>query len=543
MDLQCSSPNRGSLSLAASVSLMLVAMLGVYGPSVYRLYFAEGQSLGGNTSSILLLVALFLFLYGLPRQLSRPAPSQPWLGWSLAALALLMYVVGNLLLLPMLTVGALIPFLAAIVCLQLGLPACRALLLPLLLLLFVIPLPYVITDVIVQPMKQLISIAAENILYWLGYPVARSGVLLTLGGYQLLVADACSGINSLFSLEAIALLYLNAVKRESGWRNLIIAVLIFPISMLANTLRVLILALMTYHLGNDVAQGFMHEASGLLLFALALFVIISLDSLLDRWFKSQPQSTQDGEPVPHNSDAAAAVSSTVVASVQRWPSAMVFSALLLITAGTSHLFIANRTLLAQTHRLDLATLVPTQFADWQQLPVTNSQTILPETQAALDTLYDQQLVRTYSNGQGQQIMLSIAYGQDQSNDVSQVHRPEICYVGQGFVIKQAEPLTLTLDGQRVIAKKMVTEQGARHEPLIYWMLVGDKTVHAGWQRKLLQLSYAAQGVIPDGLLFRVSSIDPEDNRAFALQESFIRDLLAAIPASQRHLLIGQGHVR
>ena len=86
-----------------------------------------------------------------------------------------------------------------ITCLQLGLSACRALLLPLLLLLFVIPLPYVITDVIVQPMKQLISIAAENVLYWMGYPVARSGVLLTLGGYQLLVADACSGINSLFT--------------------------------------------------------------------------------------------------------------------------------------------------------------------------------------------------------------------------------------------------------------------------------------------------------------------------------------------------------
>lgn len=119
----------------------------------------------------------------------------------------------------------------------------------------------------------------------------------------------------------------------------------------------------------------------------------------------------------------------------------------------------------------------------------------------------------------------------------------ICYVGQGFVIKQAEPLTLSLDGHSIRAKKMVTEQGIRHEPLIYWMLVGDQTVQAGWQRKLLQLSYAAQGVIPDGLLFRVSSIDPNDARAFALQVSFIRDLLAAIPAAQRPLLIGQDHVR
>jgi len=540
MDLQCSTPHRFVHSLMASLSLMLVAMLGVYGPAVYRLYFADGQSLGGNTSSILLLVALFLFLYGLPRQLSRPASSQPWLGWSLALLALLMYVVGNLLMLPMLTVGALIPFLAAIVCLQLGLPACRALLLPLLLLLFVIPLPYVLTDVIVQPMKQFISIAAEHILYWLGYPVARSGVLLTLGGYQLLVADACSGINSLFSLEAIALLYLNTVKRESGWRNLIIAVLILPISLFANTLLVLILALMTYHLGNDVAQGFMHEASGLLLFALALFVIISIDSLLDRWLKPQAKGAAL-QAAPSQSEPAAAPQAYGL-NPPRWPSALLFTGVLLVTATVSHLFIANRTLLAEQHRLDLAALVPTQFADWQTLP-ENGLTVLPETQAALDSLYDQQLVRTYRNGQGQQIMLSIAYGQDQSNDLSQVHRPEICYVGQGFVITQSAPLSLSLAGRRIAAQQLVTQQGPRHEPLTYWMLLGDSTVNAGWQRKLQQLSYAAQGVIPDGLLFRVSSIDTDQDRAFALQQTFIADLLAAVPPGQRHLLIGQADGR
>lgn len=532
MDLQCIKANRIPSSLAASVLLMLLTMLGVYGPSVYRLYFADGQSLGGNTSSILLLVALFLFLYGLPRQLRRPSVSQPWLGWGLVAVALLMYIIGNLLLLPMLTVGALIPFLAAIVCLQLGLPACRALLLPLLLLLFVIPLPYVITDVIVQPMKQLISIAAENVLYWMGYPVARSGVLLTLGGYQLLVADACSGINSLFSLEAIALLYLNAVKRESGWRNLIIAVLIFPISMLANTTRVVILALMTFHLGNDMAQGFMHEASGLLLFALALFVIISLDSLLDRLFKPGKLGKTQSTEVPSAASFAAA-------GGRGWSSALVFTGVLLVTATAAHLFIANRSLMASQHQMNLTSLVPEQFGSWRLLPEGNSLAVLPETQASLNSLYDQQLVRTYQNAQGQQIMLTIAYGQDQSNDLSQVHRPEICYVGQGFSLLEAETVTLQIAGQSIAAKRLVAQQGQRHEPLTYWMLVGDKTVSAGWRRKLLQLSYAAQGIIPDGLLFRISSIDQDNSRAFALQQAFVDELITAVPAVQRSLLIGK----
>ena len=112
--------------------------------------------------------------------------------------------------------------------------------------------------------------------------MARQGVVLYLGPYQLLVADACSGINSLFSLEAIALLYLHVVKRGGAARKAVIGLLIVPISVLANVLRVLFIALLTYHQGNAVGQSFVHELSGLFLFVVALLLIIGLDGLLDR---------------------------------------------------------------------------------------------------------------------------------------------------------------------------------------------------------------------------------------------------------------------
>ncbi|UWH28713.1 exosortase [Aeromonas veronii] len=265
----------------AALWLALAALAALYVPLFHGLYFAQGESLGGSTAALLLVLALGLFIQQLLACPLRGAPAR-----ALGAVALLqasaLYLLGELLQLPMFSAGSLILMLAAVVLLYFGRAALREFLLPLLLLLFVIPLPYVLTDVIVQPLKLFISAVTEGLLYLLGYPVARQGVVLYLGPYQLLVADACSGINSLFSLEAIALLYLHVVKRGGAARKAVIGLLIVPISVLANVLRVLFIALLTYHQGNAVGQSFVHELSGLFLFVVALLLIIGLDGLLDR---------------------------------------------------------------------------------------------------------------------------------------------------------------------------------------------------------------------------------------------------------------------
>lgn len=269
------------------LGLMLVTLVGVYLPLLHSTYFAQGQNLGGSTSAMLLIMAIMLFLYRLHPFICQPTRSSQQLGWLIIMLGGGLFFIGNLLALPMLTVGSILPVLAAAVLFMLGWSAFRLALFPLTLLLFVIPLPYVFTDFIVQPLKLLISYVTEWLLYQAGYPVARNGVIIILGDYQLLIADACSGINSLFSLEAIGLLYLHVMKKESVIRNWLIGMLIIPISITANIIRVLILALLTYHFGNDAAQSLMHDLSGLLLFAIALVVIISLDGLLDRFLAKQ----------------------------------------------------------------------------------------------------------------------------------------------------------------------------------------------------------------------------------------------------------------
>ena len=124
------------------------------------------------------------------------------------------------------------------------------------------------------------NVSPEQVLFWVGYPIGRSGVILQIGQYMLLVADACAGLQTLLTLEALGLLYLNVVRRDSLFRNIGLAVLIVPISFTANVIRVMALTLITYHFGDAAGQGFLHGFAGMVLFMTALLLIIGFDTLL-----------------------------------------------------------------------------------------------------------------------------------------------------------------------------------------------------------------------------------------------------------------------
>ena len=153
-------------------------------------------------------------------------------------------------------------------------------------MLFLVPLPSTLVDVVTQPLKLAVSSVAADLLYSAGYPIARTGVVLQIGPYQLLVADACAGLHTLFSLEAMGLLYLNVVRYSSLLRNVVLAILIVPISFVANVIRVIALSLITFHWGDAAGQGFLHGFAGILLFLTALLFIIATDSGL-RWLAAR----------------------------------------------------------------------------------------------------------------------------------------------------------------------------------------------------------------------------------------------------------------
>ena len=153
---------------------------------------------------------------------------------------------------------------------------------PLFYLALLLPLPGWIIDQFTAPLKLLVSVLSFGVVEPMGIPIVREGVTMTAGPYQLLVEDACSGLNSLIGLIAITLFYIYLL-RNAGWRySLFLLCLIVPVAILANVLRIVTLILLTYHFGDAVGQGFLHVTAGLFLFAVALVLMFAIDNVASR---------------------------------------------------------------------------------------------------------------------------------------------------------------------------------------------------------------------------------------------------------------------
>jgi exosortase B len=202
------------------------------------------------------------------------------IGWTLLTFGLLSYIVGRSQTIEFIELGSLIFVLAGSVLVLQGTAALKVIWFPLFFMIFMVPLPGLLVAAVTMPMKIAVSFVAEFVLYNLGYPIARTGVILQVGQYQLLVADACAGLHTLFTLEALGLLYLNLMRHESLFRNVTLAILIVPISFFANVIRVIVLTLVTYHFGDAAGQGFLHGFAGMVLFLSALLLIIGVDALI-----------------------------------------------------------------------------------------------------------------------------------------------------------------------------------------------------------------------------------------------------------------------
>jgi exosortase B len=260
------------------------AMAGIvllYGPILVDLLRGVWSTDEQRHGPIVLTIALWLLYRNWPKMVSASqGGSSSWVGWPVLAVGLLSYLVGRTEQILMLEIGSAIWVLSAVLLLQLGSAALRMQWFAIFFMAFMVPLPSAFVDSITMPMKLSVSYVAQHVLFWLGYPIGRSGVMLHIGQYKLLVADACAGLHTLFTLEALGLLYLNLVRHESAARNVLLAVIIMPISFIANVIRVMVLCLITYHFGDAAGQGFLHGFAGVVLFLSALLLITGVDHLL-----------------------------------------------------------------------------------------------------------------------------------------------------------------------------------------------------------------------------------------------------------------------
>lgn len=261
-----------------------LGLLVLYVPTYVNLANTLWSTAENAHGPIILIAALWLigrrwhvFAVPLPDEGSGTLPAT-----LLLAFGLLLYVLGRSQELYLFEVGSQLPVLFASAWLLKGWRVAKSLWFPILFLIFLVPLPGFIVDSLTGPLKQQVSSMVDNILYVFGYPIGRSGVVLTVGDYQLLVADACSGINSMFSLSAMGLLYAHLRGRRGGLHDGLLIASILPIAFAANIGRVTALVLITYHFGDGVGQGFMHDFAAITEFVMAVLALFAVDFLLGR---------------------------------------------------------------------------------------------------------------------------------------------------------------------------------------------------------------------------------------------------------------------
>jgi exosortase B len=277
-------PRRPLLPAGVDVPALVMLLVGfalLYVPTYTHLAKTVWATDEQGHGPIILAVSMWLLYMRRHEIAAVPTNAMPALGWPIFVFALFLFAFGRSQDILMFQTGSQILVLASLLLVFRGSAALKAGFFPLFFLIFMVPLPEALVAAVTAPLKSAVSAVASSLLYTLGYPVGRSGVIMTVGPYQLLVADACAGLNSMFTLEALGLLYMNLMNYTSLARNATLAILLVPIAFCANIVRVMILVLVTYHFGDEAGQGFVHGFAGMVLFIVALVFMLITDHLLN----------------------------------------------------------------------------------------------------------------------------------------------------------------------------------------------------------------------------------------------------------------------
>lgn len=219
---------------------------------------------------------------------------------------------------------------------------------------------------------------------------------------------------------------------------------------------------------------------------------------------------------------------------------IVVSSLMVLTAVSGYLLKPTDLLVNHNSKLVLEQAIPSEFGDWEQVHEVQQTIIEPEQEALINMLYSQTYSHTFINKvSGERVMLSLAYGETQT-DGKEVHKPDICYPAQGFMISDIKKIELKIDGKEPVinANQLVAKMNSRVEPIIYWTTLGTHTYSTRMQKKSIELQYALNNLIPDGMLFRVSVIDSDINKGNLTLQRFISDLYKSTKPQDQQRFFG-----
>ena len=260
--------------------LLLLGMLAITIPTLISLAVGPWSTEAGVHGPLVLATGIWLIGRRLPEIIAKAVSGSLATGLAMMIPAVMIYVFSRAFDFISTEVAAMLLALLATAYVFCGRQVLALLWFPIIYLGFVIPIPGWVLDVVTQPLKALVSQSVTIALANFGYPVARVGVTIYVAQYQLLVEDACAGLNSLISLTAIGLFYVY-ILHNTNWRySVLLLALVIPIAILANCIRVAALVLLTYYYGDAVAQGFLHHFAGMVTFTSALLFIFAIDAAL-----------------------------------------------------------------------------------------------------------------------------------------------------------------------------------------------------------------------------------------------------------------------
>jgi exosortase B len=260
--------------------ILIGSFIVAYIPTVMGLIDGPWQTEQEGHGPLIIAASLWLVWQSRERLRSTPISPAPGLGWTALVFGLALMFLARTQGVLTLEALSVLPVLAGCVLISAGWPALRVLAFPIGFLFFAVPMPDWLIDAATVPLKVFISDLVTRILYMAGYPVAQNGVMIMIGSYQLLVKDACSGMNSIFALSAIGVFYAYAFRWNQKIRSLLLLIAIIPITIVANFIRVLALVLIAYYGGVDLLEGALHDLTGIGLFVVAVTLLFLFDAFL-----------------------------------------------------------------------------------------------------------------------------------------------------------------------------------------------------------------------------------------------------------------------
>jgi len=421
---------------------------------------------------------------------------------------------------------SLIVLLAGLVLCLLGTTVFRIVALPLSYLFFMVPLPYIVYDAVAFPLKLFVTKVSVAALKMMGVMVLREGNIIMFPATTLEVADACSGIRSLVSLLALATAFA-FFQNSTPWKRFILICSAVPIAIITNAMRVIMTGLLAQHWGAKAAEGFFHEFSGLVMFAVALLMLVSLGALMGRLGQgSGSKTTSEREDVQSRKGVegkSAETASNGAENPDTHSRIAVFRFIIVYILLISTGLYLNMHENIQVPIKKTFDQFPRTISEWNM----KSEFTLPDDVQKVLRASDV-LSRDYVTPEGKRVNIYIGF-HGGGRESGEIHSPKQCLPGSGWFEVSNRKKCLDVAGSKINLVQAIYQKGESKELFIYWFQVREKTIDDEYSLKLAEIINSILFRRRDASFIRIS-VPFEDNEstALALGERFVGDFYSSI---------------